>query len=77
MEKYPKHYFNLTESEMKSLIERRKNVAQVFDQQYKEFENKHLVFSQSWHNHMSGVFPQDDEYMIRLAVAPMNSFILN
>ena len=59
------------------LIERRKNVAQVFDQQYKEFENKHLVFSQSWHNHMSGVFPQDDEYMIRLAVAPMNSFILN
>ena len=38
-------------------------------------KNKQLVFVQSWHNHMSEVFPQDGDYiMIRLAVAPTGRF---
>ena len=40
----------------------------------KNLKNKHLVFFQSWHNHMSDVFPQDDYIMIRLAVAPTGRF---
>ena len=41
----------------------------------KNAKNKQLVFVQSWHNHMSGVFPLDGDYiMIRLAVAPTGRF---
>ena len=39
----------------------------------KNAKNKQLVFVQSWHNHMSDVFP-DDYIMIRLAVAPTGRF---
>ena len=39
----------------------------------KKAKNKQLVFVQSWHNHMSDVFP-DDYIMIRLAVAPTGRF---
>ena len=40
---------------------------------YKECKKRQLVFVQSWHNHMSDIFP-DDYIMIRLAVAPTGRF---